>query len=69
MTGKERIKQAIEIANSDDVDLKESFVEWACEAMRWYSSLNNSRAFNVIEKQYRAYLKALEDRRLNESKK
>ena len=69
MTSKERIKQAIEIANSDDFVLKESFVEWACEAMRWYSSQNDSKAFNVIEKQYRAYLKALEEKKLNESKK
>lgn len=69
MTEKERINQAIEIANSDDVALREDFAAWCCEEMSWYSFQNDSKSFDVVEKQYRAYLKALEDRRLNEIKK
>ena len=56
------INDAIEVAKTGTTEEKENFVSWACAAINWFSSQFNEeskRGLKVVEAQYKAYLKAL----------
>lgn len=58
------IEQAIEIAKTGTKEEKENFVAWACTAINWFSSQFNEESrtgLKVVEAQYEAYLKALDN--------
>ena len=56
------INEAIEIAKTGTTEEKQDFVAWACAAINWFSSQfdeESKKGLKVVEAQYKAYLKAL----------
>ena len=56
------INEASESAKHGTTEEKQDFVAWACAAINWFSSQFNEESkegLKVVEAQYKAYLKAL----------
>ena len=56
------INEAIEIAKHGTTEEKQDFVAWACTAINYFSSQFNEESkegLKVVEAQYKAYLKTL----------
>ena len=62
---KEAIRDAESIARTGATREREDFVEWASQAIAYYSSQRGEdmrRACEIVSAQYKAYLKALPER-------
>ena len=57
----EMIAKAVEVAKNGTQEEQESFVEYVCGAISWFSSQGNSREREFFEKAYKAYLNAKSD--------
>ena len=56
------INEAIEVAKHGTTEEKQDFVAWACAAINWFSyqfDEESKEGLKVVEAQYKAYLKTL----------